>query len=347
MPQTPLVSVCIPTYNDGEYFSKMLRSILCQTYQNLDIVISDNASADDTEKIVHSFKDSRIRYYRNATNLGGIRNTNQVIQLAKSDFVAVFHSDDVYDPVIIEKEVNFFSKYPDAAAVFALDVLINEKDEFICQGIKLPSELNNREVYDFKDIFSAVLKKTGSFLVCPTFMGRKSVLLDVDLLDKDLEGVGSVADLDLWLKIAENHKIGVIKERLIKRRISSGQDTSTYEASRTTRANHLILMDTYLYKKGKLEGVIKRVLDEFEFNKFFDDLMITKNLLKIKKIDEANSVLLRSFNQKIFFCGFRSVRNFSILVIFFVVYFLMKLRQFGLCLKFFRFVNKRKPSFLF
>ena len=86
-PDSPIVSVCIPTYNRAPLLAQAIQSVLGQTLQDFELLISDNASTDDTEAVVRSFDDPRIRYVRNEINLGGRANYDRCLQLASGSRV--------------------------------------------------------------------------------------------------------------------------------------------------------------------------------------------------------------------------------------------------------------------
>ncbi|MBU0633901.1 MAG: glycosyltransferase [Candidatus Omnitrophica bacterium] len=346
MPNEPLVSICIPTYNNGQYIAKTLTSVINQSYKNLEIVISDNASTDQTYAIVKTFSDNRLRYCRIDKHINGLFNFNKAIQLAKGNFIAVYHSDDIYEPTIVQKELQFLLNYPEAGAVFALDTLIDRNDKIIGTGVRQFPPVMEKNIYNFHDILQAMIKKNGSFLVCPTFMTRSDVLAKVGLFDPDCKyGVfGGAGDADMWLKIAQSFKIGIINERLIKRRISTTQDSSTYELKRITRANHFTVIDDYLACSGLVREVDRTLLAQYEFNKFFDDMMIAKNFLKLNRLNEAKSVLLRLFSWKRFLFGFKNKRNFCIIIIFLILLISINFGLPGLGVGLFRVINKYKLS---
>src|SRR5687767_11052901 len=84
----PKVSIGMPVYNGANYIRRSIRSILDQDYRNLELVISDNASTDETEAICREMAatDDRIRYFRNEVNLGAAKNYNRVFELAQGEF---------------------------------------------------------------------------------------------------------------------------------------------------------------------------------------------------------------------------------------------------------------------
>ena len=99
----PLVTIAIPTYNRADrYLSETLESALNQTYENLEILVSDNCSTDRTPDLVKSYSDPRINYIRQEENLGQRGNMNFLVDKAAGDFFLMLHDDDQIDPDFIE-----------------------------------------------------------------------------------------------------------------------------------------------------------------------------------------------------------------------------------------------------
>lgn len=116
-----LVSICIPVYNGERFIERALESCIGQTYRNLEIVVSDNASTDNTRPIVERFisRDSRVKYFRNETNLGLARNILKSYEHASGLFVQHLSHDDWLDKNFVEEKVRLFEKHPDAAFVMS------------------------------------------------------------------------------------------------------------------------------------------------------------------------------------------------------------------------------------
>ncbi len=99
----PLVTIAIPTYNRADSFlSQALQSAVGQTYNNIEIIVSDNCSADHTEAVVKSFQDSRIRYFKQIENIGSNNNCNFCLKQAAGEYFLLLFDDDVIDPDFIE-----------------------------------------------------------------------------------------------------------------------------------------------------------------------------------------------------------------------------------------------------
>ena len=114
----PLVSIGIPVYNGGERLAEALESALAQEYSPLEIVVVDNASTDDTRATVERFaaRDRRIRYIRNARNVGGVENARRALAESRGRyFTWLFHDDLICDPRFVRTVVEYLERNPDAA----------------------------------------------------------------------------------------------------------------------------------------------------------------------------------------------------------------------------------------
>jgi len=123
------VSLCIPVYNGEKYLKQAIDSILSQTFQRFEVIISDNASTDQTEKICRQYmkKDDRISYHRNKNNIGGSRNHNCLVKLASGEYFKWTAHDDILAPEYLEKCVNVLDNDPSIILCHSLVNRINEK----------------------------------------------------------------------------------------------------------------------------------------------------------------------------------------------------------------------------
>ncbi|MBS3937574.1 MAG: glycosyltransferase family 2 protein, partial [Peptococcaceae bacterium] len=93
----PLVTVAIPTRNRANYLREAIRSALSQTYTALEVIVSDNASADNTQEVVNGFSDPRIRYFRHETGLEMVSNWNYCLEQATGEFFLLLSDDDALE----------------------------------------------------------------------------------------------------------------------------------------------------------------------------------------------------------------------------------------------------------
>lgn len=125
--RAPLVTVGLPVFNGAKYLSNTIDSILDQTFDDFELVISDNGSNDETESICRGYalSDSRIRYYRFEQNEGAARNYNRVFELARGTYFKWAPHDDVLLPRMLEECVSVFTQAPESV------VLVYPKSELI------------------------------------------------------------------------------------------------------------------------------------------------------------------------------------------------------------------------
>lgn len=307
----PLVSVCIPTYNAEKTVVNTLKSILNQTYQNLEIIIVDNASTDNTLALLQNFNDPRIKSYKNSKNIGAERNWGRCIELASGEYIAIFHADDLYKSDMVEKQVHVFQDNPAIGAVFTMANDINERDEVIGKH-KLPVELKGKGAYYFPEIFISILENRN-FLMCPSAMVRSEIYKELAPFDD--EWFGTSADLDMWLRILERHPIAILDEKLMSYRISNEvivkigeiyfklkrtQWSNLYRHLRTEQADFFKVMDFYLSSKSGNLDIPQSTINKYELLRSGDNITRAVNHLIKGQSQDAKKLLKESFSIRIF-----------------------------------------------
>lgn len=104
------ISIILTNYNYQDYIKEAIDSVLAQTYQNWELIISDNCSTDNSWEIINSYDDPRIKKIRNETNLGSTGNFNNAYQYATADLIAILHADDYWMPTKLEKQIEAVNK---------------------------------------------------------------------------------------------------------------------------------------------------------------------------------------------------------------------------------------------
>jgi glycosyltransferase involved in cell wall biosynthesis len=304
----PLVSICLPVYNDADTVGETLSSLLGQSYPNFEIVISDNASTDGTREVVGSFRDHRIRYRRNETNVGAFPNWNLAIRDARGEHIAVYHADDVYHPDILAVESGFLSGHPEAGAVFALDDWIDADGRWIGES-RLPPGLSGRSLHGFPEVFESLLLHGNNFLRCPTFMARRDVFDRVGYFEERLEPYRSARDLEFFLRLLREYPIGIIDRIFVRYRISKRQGTADAVYLRTGESDHHRVMDHFITSLG--DGVPAYPEDAIRSYRFFrnvDLLFRATNCVLKGEIAEAGGLAAEGRKGLIPLSGFRASR---------------------------------------
>lgn len=128
---SPLVSICIPTYNRRDLLAKAIRSCQAQTYPHFEIIITDNSTNDESGRLVAEIGDARIRYFKNEKNLGGLGNVEKGLGLVRGKYVKLLMDDDLIKPRSLELMVDAFERHPSVGVVMAPMDLIDGEDRRI------------------------------------------------------------------------------------------------------------------------------------------------------------------------------------------------------------------------
>jgi glycosyltransferase involved in cell wall biosynthesis len=191
MQENPLVTVYIPTYNRIEMLKKAVDSVLNQTYTNLEVIIVDDCSPDNTLEYLAEISkiDSRVRYFQNEKNSGACVSRNKAIKEAKGCFITGLDDDDCFLPERVEQFVKIWpevkAKYPDMICLFS-NVLVKHKDGKQ-KKYKKPKVVKQKDLLIANFIGNQVFTKTESL---------KAVMFD--------ESLPMWQDLDCWYRILKN-----------------------------------------------------------------------------------------------------------------------------------------------
>ena len=105
-----MVSVIMPSWNTGKFIAESIQSVIDQTYKNWELLIVDDCSTDNTDQVVASFNDDRIRYLKNKKNSGAALTRNKAIREARGEWIAFLDSDDLWFPKKLERQIKFMKK---------------------------------------------------------------------------------------------------------------------------------------------------------------------------------------------------------------------------------------------
>lgn len=243
-----LVSVIIPVYNVERYVKEAIQSIQNQTYKNLEIIVVDDGSYDNTYTIVEQLakNDNRIKLYKNEKNLKIVKTLNRALSLANGEYIARMDGDDISSPDRIEKKVKFLKENEDIDLVGCQIDVVNEDSNFLYhQEMPIDYRLCRKVV------------KYGS-PVLHIWVCKKQIY---DILGGYRE-IDGVEDYDFLLRmISKSMKICNINKYLYKVRIREG-NTATTSGLRQNK------LRDYALKLFKERKYIDK--DSFKFTKIND-----------------------------------------------------------------------------
>jgi glycosyltransferase involved in cell wall biosynthesis len=277
---TPLVSLCVPTFNASRTLAATIRSLLGQTYSNLEILISDNASEDDTVAVARSFGD-RVVALSQDENIGAEGNFQRCFRLGRGKYTGIFHADDIYEPEMVAKQVAFLESQPDVGAVFVGATTIDEEGRDLGDyGMPIAFlEARSPVILDFPGALKEVLR-FGNFLICPSFLVRTEIYRD-EIQTWEFSKYRSSADLDVWFRILKRHRIGFLPEKLLRYRKGAHSGSYFYHHLRTARADFFLVIDAYLK-----DPEVQALLDD-------TDRLALARLEKKDQISRAIAAILR------------------------------------------------------
>jgi glycosyltransferase involved in cell wall biosynthesis len=147
--QQPLISVALCTYNGEKYIAEQLDSIISQTYKNLEIIVVDDCSTDNTFEIVSAYagRDSRIKCFENEVNLGFNKNFEKAVTLTTGDYTAISDQDDIWLP---DKLQLLSDHIKDNWLIFSNSDFINNTDRYkLLNGFKLPPDYKGILLFNY------------------------------------------------------------------------------------------------------------------------------------------------------------------------------------------------------
>jgi glycosyltransferase involved in cell wall biosynthesis len=245
--ERPLVSIVVPVLDGERHLRESLDSIVRQTYPRTEILLMDDGSSDATPAIATSFGE-RVGYRRQPTRRGIYANANDGIALAGGELIAVYHADDVYEPEIVEREVAYLERHPEVGAVFAKDIFV-DADGRPFGRLELPAAVAGGQPLDYGTLLETLLRHKNNFLRCPSSMVRASVYRELGGYDQ--ERFKNTSDLEMWLRIARRHRIGIVDEHLFRYRRGHGSSSERYHSLRAEPERFFVIMDRELEQGGR------------------------------------------------------------------------------------------------
>lgn len=284
----PLVTLCIPTYNSALFLNQTLNSIAAQTYKNIEVIISDNASTDETPEIIKPYCDRYgWTFYRNEVNIGAGNNFNKLLELANGEYIAIYHADDIYDPTIVGKSVYAFQQSDNIGLIGTMGAVINNLNQFIYPFHFPTCFESNQSLLGFDDVLNGILSSNNHeiLLITPSIMARKECYQRLGTFQIN-ERYKSAGDYEMWLRIASSYQVYIINEQLIHYRIHSGQGSET-EIRQNIEINDVIfVIGDYIQKSSDLQ--LQR-----KYSKWRDKLLIRTALKQnaASLYDKSNTTL--------------------------------------------------------
>ncbi len=255
---SPKVSVVIPTYNRADVIRRSMHSVLCQTYKNIEVIVVDDASTDDTSEVVASFQDPRVIFLRQFERKGAAVARNIGIQAASGEFIAFQDSDDEWLCEKLERQMSAMQHAAETVGVVYSGFLRfeNKFAKYLPSGSR--AEIGGR-------ILAALLR--GNFVTTQAVLIRKGCLENVGMFDEQFP---RLQDWELFIRLAVHYDFICIDEPLLiafHSQKSITADTSLFPVALkqllekheklflsypASMAKHYLVLAYYEFRSGRL-----------------------------------------------------------------------------------------------
>jgi glycosyltransferase involved in cell wall biosynthesis len=196
-----LVSIIMPSWNTGRFIAESIQSVIDQTYKKWELLIVDDCSTDNTDEVVSSFKDYRIKYFKNEKNLGAALTRNRALREAQGEWIAFLDSDDLWTPEKLEKMITFM-KENNCSFAYHEYVKIDEESKPLNIYVSGPSVVTKKKMYNY------------GYPGCLTFMYNAKAMGLIQIKD-----IKKNNDYAILLKLCKKANCYLLKENLAKYRI--------------------------------------------------------------------------------------------------------------------------------
>jgi glycosyltransferase involved in cell wall biosynthesis len=268
----PRVSVVIASYNHERYIAETIRSVLNQTYQDFEIVITDDGSQDGTVEEIRKIADPRITVTAFGRNEGACIAFNISIAKSRGEYIAVLNSDDAFMSEKLEKQVQFLDEHPEIGAVFSRAIIIDEDG----------NDIDDRE-NQYSYISTHTNKTRHEWLRHYFYLGSSPCHPSILIRKECYETVGTynprlaqIPDVDFWVRLCMKYDIHIIPEKLVKfrfRDLAANQSGDKPEKGIRMHYERRHVVENYLRLTTKEEFV--KVFPEAEqlFSPLSDELI--------------------------------------------------------------------------
>ena len=217
----PRVSFIVPCYRLAHLLADCVNSILTQTFEDLEVLVMDDCSPDDTRTVAATLRDSRVRYIRNETNLGHLRNYNKGLALARGEYLWLISADDrLRAPCVVDRFVAAMDAHPDAGYVFCPVMKFDDSGETTLHG----SHGDRDAVLEGRRFLRTLAE--GNSVPAPAGMVRRSCYERITMFPLDLPFAG---DWYLWSAFALFTNVVYLAEPMVSYRVHAANMTLDFK----------------------------------------------------------------------------------------------------------------------
>jgi glycosyltransferase involved in cell wall biosynthesis len=235
----PKISIIMSCYNHDKFVGEAINSVLNQSFKDFEFLIIDDNSTDKTLDIVTSFKDPRIKVFRNEKNFGMVFNTNSLIKKSIGEYIAIINSDDSWLPEKLQKQLDFLENNAGYGACFTVANIINEDNKIIKNNIQESLKYLELDRFGFLNYFFFY----NNPLCYPSVLMRKNILEKTGFFNPAFI---ILLDIDMWIRIClAGFEIKILNESLTNFRILKNGGNLSSKNHKTIIRNNLEFKEIY------------------------------------------------------------------------------------------------------
>jgi glycosyltransferase involved in cell wall biosynthesis len=281
----PLVTVFMAAYNASKFIEKSIKSILCQTFKDYELIIVDDGSTDNTLDIIRSFTDERITIIENKINRGLIYTRNLALEHAKGTYLAIQDSDDISFPDRLEKQVITLDQNENLALIGSKALKIDKDNNVL--NTKL-------DVISGSDLLKTQLFFENTF-VHSSIMIRTSVFNEIN----GYQTYPSAEDYDLFIRISEKYAIDNLNDYLVYYRVHNNNFSTVNK--------DLLNKQIYIIKENQLKKLLiyntkdffcTTIFDKYNYKRYtnnYHELIKANDRLKIYDKETFNFLIFKNW----------------------------------------------------
>src|SRR5258706_952732 len=281
-----LVSVIMPVYNASPHLQEAIDSVLAQTYSDFEFIIVNDGSTDDSEGIILSYKDERIKYEKLSQNQGIVTALNHAIGVSKGEYLFRMDADDICLPDRLEKQLDFFKQHPDVD-------LLGSSAIFFTETPDVPIKVSDAILNSHK-VIKQMLFLCSPF-IHPAIAFRKK-LRNGNYLQ--YEGFNYGDDYEMFTRYADSLTFGYSKDVVLYYRVHHAIERLSGDAYKERYKRRTLLIMKNYFKKNRV-NISDLLLEHYE-NLFYNDV----------SMDRSSFLMTAQFYKKMH--AYYSVQNLNV-----------------------------------
>lgn len=285
---SPKVSVCIPTYNYGKFISDAIESVLSQTFADFELIVVDNCSTDGTKEVVEKYMaaDSRVKYYRNESNVGMVANWNRCLGYAKGAYIKILCADDLLTSNCLQQQTSLLDNHAHVSLVSCPRTFVDNS----LNPLFILKCSDSLEIMDGRHIIKRCLLEWNLIGEPTAVLFRK---------EKSRRGFDPeykhAVDMEMWFHLLEDADLGYIPEPLCLVRQHNEQTTNI-----NLRTDAILYDELKLYCEYLDKNYIKISKFTKEKMKFLKSYAIWNNRDTEQDITVAKKHIAKYYNYNLF-----------------------------------------------